>query len=223
VPGIRALLVEDEGASPPFLGSLASLVAGTVEVRSSEEIDGGAPSVFDEDLVVVGRTELTAEATSVLSSLHRRPCSAPVVVVAVRCDEPSRVGALIAGADDVLTVPFGTDEFVARAGALLRRAPRRRFGPLVADPLRRVAFLDGAPLALTAREFDILFVLMKHAGEVVSRREITAEIDRANRVTRRSNWIAVYINSLRRKLGKSAALIKTVRGAGFKLDLPPSS
>lgn len=142
-----------------------------------------------------------------------------VLVVSARDAVSDRVAGLNLGADDYLTKPFDLDELIARIHALGRRRsgrgqPEMRLGRLVVQPLRRQALLDGQPLSLAAREFDLLSVLIERPGTVLSREQLENRLyGWQDEVA--SNAVEVHLHHLRRKLG--AAWIKNVRGVGYKL------
>lgn len=155
--------------------------------------------------------------------------SAPVIVATARDDEGEMVRLLNAGADDYLVKPFSVAQIDARIRAVLRRTARPEareqaleVGGLRLDPIAREAALDGAPLDLTRKEFDLLQLLMQHAGEVVTKRTLLAEVWQqpwggADRT------VDVHLSWLRRKLGETAAqphYIVSVRGVGVKLVAP---
>jgi len=142
-----------------------------------------------------------------------------VLAVSARDAVSDRVTGLNLGADDYLTKPFDLDELVARIHALGRRRsgrgePEMRLGQLVVQPLKRQVLLDGKPVALAAREFDLLAVLMERPGAVLSREQLENRLyGWQDEVA--SNAVEVHLHHLRKKLG--AARIKNVRGVGYKL------
>lgn len=149
----------------------------------------------------------------------RSTTAVPVIVLTARDSERDRVRALDFGADDYLCKPFGFAELIARMRAVLRRTGRRpaviHHGSLAVDLGSRQVTLDGAPIQLTGKEFDILACLLSEAGRVVTRDEIFERVwDR--------HWygptrvLDVHLASLRRKLGVPA-LIETVHGRGLRV------
>ncbi len=143
----------------------------------------------------------------------------PVLVVSARDAVSDRVAGLNLGADDYLTKPFDLDELVARVHALARRGsgraqPELKFGRLTMRPLRREALLDNQPVALAAREYDLLLALMENPGTVLSREQLESRLYGWQEEVA-SNAVEVHVHHLRRKLG--AAWIKNVRGVGYKL------
>jgi DNA-binding response OmpR family regulator len=148
----------------------------------------------------------------------------PVVMLTARDEEVDRVTGLELGADDYVTKPFSPRELVARVRAVLRRAEpeneddRLVAGDVVLDRRSRVAEVDGAEVELTVREFDLLWHLAERPGVVVSRERI---LDRVWGLSfpGGTRTVDVHVGQLRRKLERPE-LIRTVRGAGYKLVAP---
>lgn len=153
----------------------------------------------------------------------------PVIVATARDDEDEIVRLLDAGADDYVIKPYSAAQIGARIRAMLRRGrpDDETGGPLVAgalviDPVAREAVFDGRPLELTRLEFDLLAYLAGRMGEVVSRRELLAEVWRQP-YGGGDKTIDVHLAWLRKKLGETAAeprYLHTVRGVGVKLVDP---
>ena len=161
----------------------------------------------------------------------RAVTQAPVLVATARDDEADIVVALERGADDYLVKPFGSAHFIARLKALLRRAtstakpPLMVIGELILDPAGHTAQLAGDTLDLAPREFDMLAYLAARAGEVVSKRELLAEVWHHS-YGGAEKTIDVHLSWLRRKLGETASaprFLHTVRGVGVKLVEPCDS
>jgi two-component system response regulator QseB len=159
----------------------------------------------------------------VLQWLRSQQHEVAVLVVSARDSVRDRVAGLNLGADDYLTKPFDLDELIARIHALGRRRsgrgePEMRLGRLVVQPLKRQVLLDGAPVLLAAREFDLLAVLIERPGTVLSREQLENRLyGWQDEVA--SNAVEVHLHHLRKKLG--AAWIKNVRGVGYKLVEAP--
>jgi DNA-binding response OmpR family regulator len=158
----------------------------------------------------------------------RRVSTVPIIVVTARADFPSRVHGLNLGADDYLVKPYNLAELVARIHAVTRRAagvppPResetgRVFGPVRLDAESRVVTVDGQPIALTRKEFDLLVLLARQPGVVYRREQIISEVWNTSwQGTGRT--LEVHVASLRHKLG-TPGLIETVRGIGYRLVSP---
>ena len=158
----------------------------------------------------------------VLARLRAAKITTPVLVLTARDALPDRIGGLDSGADDYVVKPADIGEIAARLRALVRRAagqPQERLqhGGVVLDPAARSVWLDGEPVTLAPREFDLLQVLMLRPGHVLTREQIEQhlygwgqEVD--------SNSVEVHIHHLRRKLRPD--LIQTVRGIGYGLAAP---
>ncbi len=147
----------------------------------------------------------------------------PILMLTALDTVSDRIAGLDAGADDYLTKPFAFDEMLARLRALTRRhgeaVTRLEVGSLVIDTARHRAQLGATELPLTAREFDFLVHLARHAGHVVSRPDLMAVVWEDARASY-SNIIDVYASRLRRKLESvpGGPSLTTVRGAGFVLE-----
>jgi DNA-binding response OmpR family regulator len=153
-----------------------------------------------------------------------------VIVATARDGEQAIIEALDLGADDFLRKPFGAAQLDARVRAVLRRglaAPENQpsaavVGGLRVDPVTREVTLDGAPLDLTPREFDLLHYLAERVGAVVTKRELIAEVWRQP-LGNADKTVDVHISWLRRKLGEDARApryLHTVRGVGIRLVAP---
>jgi DNA-binding response OmpR family regulator len=171
------------------------------------------------DLVLLDLGLPDVDGVTVCRRLRERSDVA-IIVVTARGEEPERVLALDAGADDYLVKPFGLAELLARIRAVLRRAARGdgevlRHGPLLVDVRTRKVSVSGHDVALTPKEFDILEYLASDPGRVMSRQEI---LDNAWD----AHWygptkvLDVHMAALRRKLD-APGLIETIYGRGFRL------
>jgi two-component system, OmpR family, copper resistance phosphate regulon response regulator CusR len=218
---VRILVVEDEAkvARAVQAGLAAEGFDVHVATTGTDGLNAARSREFGLvvlDLMLPGRSGL-----EILSAMRAAADSTPVLILTARDTVSDRVAGLDAGADDYLVKPFAFAELVARVRALLRRsdAPARlSIGGLEIDPLARRATRAGHPLALTAREFDLLEYLVRHQDQVVSRDQIAREVWREpSRGTPLDNVIDVHIMRLRRKVDADPLprLIQTVRGVGF--------
>ena len=160
---------------------------------------------------------------AVLKELRASRSLVPVLMITARDTLQDRVQGLDAGADDYLVKPFALAEVKARIRSLLRRQEARAsaelvHGVLVLDPVRHEVRLDGAPVAVTPREFALLRVLLARPGAVHSRTQLEQSLYGWSEAIE-SNVIEVIIHTLRRKLG--AAIIDNVRGVGWRIGAPP--
>jgi DNA-binding response OmpR family regulator len=161
--------------------------------------------------------------------MMRSVSDVPVIVATARRGEGEIIKLLNLGADDYVTKPFSAGHILARVNAVLRRnkpleqEPKElAVGGLVILPHKRQATLDGAPLRLTRREFDVLQYLAERAGRVVSRRELMTQVWQQAHIGEEQT-IDVHISWLRRKLGETAAqprFLVTVRGVGVMMVEP---
>jgi DNA-binding response OmpR family regulator len=147
----------------------------------------------------------------------------PIIMLTARGDEADRVLGLEIGADDYVAKPFSTRELVARMRAIGRRTgggrcPAVGLGPLVIDGRTRQASLDGVPLALTPKEYQLLCVLAADPGAVVDRRRILETVWEPN-FFGHTKTLDFHIATLRRKLG-DPRWIENRRGVGFRLTVP---
>lgn len=147
----------------------------------------------------------------------------PVMMLTAKSSEYDRVVGLDSGADDYMPKPFGMMELVSRVRALLRRAAKpaaedKLFtaGSLAVDVKRRVVTVDGEPVILTYKEFELLCYLLENRGVVLSRDQILTKIWDYN-YSGETRTVDVHIRTLRQKLGDAGALIETVRGVGYRL------
>ena len=147
----------------------------------------------------------------------------PVMMLTAKSSEYDRVVGLDSGADDYMPKPFGMMELVSRVRALLRRSAKpaaedKLFtaGSLAVDVKRRAVTVDGEPVILTYKEFELLCYLLENRGVVLSRDQILTKIWDYN-YSGETRTVDVHIRTLRQKLGDAGALIETVRGVGYRL------
>ncbi|MGI8680883.1 MAG: response regulator transcription factor [Mycobacteriales bacterium] len=217
--GVRVLVVEDDRSiAEQLVRGLGRVGCHVVAARTGAEAMNNA----DADLVLLDLGLPDIDGIQLCAQL-RAITDVPIIAVTARNEEPDRVTALDTGADDYVAKPFGFAELLARMRAVLRRTDRAedgvvRHGPLTVDLSGRRVEVAGEPVALTAKEFDILACLVADPAGVVSREEI---FDRAWD----EHWygptkvLDVHMAALRRKLG-DASLIETVYGRGFRLRAP---
>lgn len=223
----RILLVEDDAAIRASLSraleqqghAVATVSAG---MQALETVLSTAPDVVLLDLGLPDIDGLT-----VLGML-RGVSEVPVIVITARDDDPTIVRALDAGADDYVVKPFGTDHVAARIRALLRRGGVEadegpvRVGGLEINPATRQVTLDGDPVDLTRKEFDLLLALAGRNGQVVSKQTLLTEVWQ-QAYGGGDRTVDVHLSWLRRKLGETAAApryLHTVRGVGIRLAAP---
>lgn len=221
------LVIEDDaGIRSALVRSLTE--RGHAVVSTARGMDGLRQAVDEgPDLVLLDLGLPDVDGLQVLVML-RAVSDVPVIVITARDDDADVVRALDAGADDYVAKPFGVDQVEARLRAVLRRSSGGQaedpivVGGLSVDPRTRQVVLDGAPIELSRKEFDVLLMLAGRAGEVVSKRELLAEVWR-QAYGGGDRTVDVHLSWLRRKLGESAAeprYLHSVRGVGVALRAP---
>jgi DNA-binding response OmpR family regulator len=221
----RVLLAEDDPAISEPLARALRREGYEVDVRADGQAAlAGASENPDLMLLDLGLPHI--DGLEVCRRIRADGCTVPVLILTARADEVDLVVGLDAGADDYVTKPFRLAELLARVRALLRRHPTDADPASAASPVVRIdpdgrqAFFNEKELQLTAKEFDLLRVLVREQGKVVSREQLMREV-----------WDTVWFGStktldmhisvLRRKLGDDAAeprYIATVRGVGFRFE-----
>lgn len=176
--------------------------------------------VYDAMLLDLGLPR--REGLDVLRNLRKRGKTLPVLILTARDTVEDRVRGLDAGADDYLLKPFALDELLARLRALLRRAhgvaaTRICMGRLVFDSVKRHASVGETQLVLSAREVEVLEILLNHAGRVAAKEAIADRLSGWDEGVG-DNAVEVYIHRLRRKLEDSGVVIRTLRGLGYLLE-----
>ncbi len=219
-PGTRVLVVEDD----PSISRLLQLELEHREIVVRIEGNGlgalAALEPFRPDAVVLDILLPGMDGEHVLSRIRRADQHLPVIMLTARDAARDKIRNLNTGADDYLTKPFDIEELVARLGAVLRRiqpADVLRIGDLEVDAAAVTVHRGGVSVVLTAREFDLLHLLARNAGRVLSRDVI---LDRVwDSVDVDPNVVDVYIGYLRKKLDGAGRppSIRTVRGVGFTL------
>jgi DNA-binding response OmpR family regulator len=220
----RILIAEDEQRLASFLekGLRANGYATTVVS------DGGAASLMardeDFDLMILDIGLPGKDGFTVLREVRAASQRLPVVILTARDELEDKVTGLEQGGDDYVTKPFRFEELLARIAVRLRddrreASPVIRAGKLALDPRTRRVVVAGRDLELSAREYSMLEVLMRHPGQVMSREQLLAHVWGYD-FDPGSNVVDVYIGYLRKKLGAEA--IETVRGAGYRLVADPA-
>jgi two-component system phosphate regulon response regulator PhoB len=229
VPG-RVLVVEDE----PDIGALLAFHLereGFQVLRSRNGLDAlqqarsRPPDLVLLDLMLPG-----IDGLEVCRRLRQDPATAalPIVMLTAKGEEVDRVLGLELGADDYIVKPFSPKEVVARVRAVLRRSrlPVERetmaIGGLVIDVARHTVQVDGAPVPLTPKEFDLLRALAEARGRVLSRDVLLDRVwGYAAAGEIESRTVDVHVRRLRMKLGDAGRRIATVKGVGYRLDPEP--
>jgi DNA-binding response OmpR family regulator len=221
------LLIEDDGSIRSAI-TRALTDLGHVVTTSNTGMAGLEVAVdIAPDVVLLDLGLPDIEGLQVLAML-RAVSEVPVIIITARDDDADMVKALDGGADDYVVKPFGIEQVEARLRAVLRRSgPAVVEGPLVVgglsiDALTRQVSLDGQPLDLSRKEFDLLLALAQRPGEVVTKRELLADVWRQT-YGGGDRTVDVHLSWLRRKLGETAAkprYLHSVRGVGVRLSAP---
>jgi DNA-binding response OmpR family regulator len=212
------LVAEDDPAvAEPLIEGLRRNGFETEHVAYASQVIAAATSSSRIDVILLDLGLPDGDGLDVLREL-RRTSDIPVIIATARGDEADRIVGLELGADDYVVKPFSVRELAARvrAGARRRRAEATiEGGRVVVDRTRHLVTVDGAPVELTAKEFDLLAVLAEEPGRAVTRQELFSRVwDPV--------WIGtgktldVHVASLRKKRG-DPELIETVRGVGYRL------
>jgi DNA-binding response OmpR family regulator len=229
--GGRILFVEDETAiSEPFSRALEREGFEAV-IASTGERALTLAYQWEPDLVLLDLNLPDRDGRDVCREL-RRESDVPIVMLTARGTETDRIVGLELGADDYIVKPFSSAEVISRIRAVLRRTGARRakppliqIGGLEVDEGARSVTVDGASIALTRKEFDLLLELVRHPGEVVRREDLMSRVWDVNWFGS-TKTLDVHIRSLRKKLGDGRPdrrFIQTVRGVGFRFGAPEVS
>ncbi len=227
----RICIVDDE----PSIRRLVSVALRDEGYQTEEYSEGetllaalrhGLPDLIVLDWMMPGLDGL-----EVCRRLRQDPATrpVPVLMLTARGDENDRIAGLTVGADDYLSKPFSLKEMAARVKALIRRkeymaggSPVLRAGGLSVDTSARQVTLDGRTVELTAREFDLLTVLMRNQGQVLTREQLLDEIWGVG-YGGEARTVDVHIRYLRQKLereGEPSRYIHTLRGVGYRFSSP---
>jgi DNA-binding response OmpR family regulator len=220
----RIVLVEDDPTiSEPLTRALGR---EGYEVEWHGTGQGGVGAAASADLIILDLGLPDIDGVDVARRVRDRGLTVPILMLTARADEVDLVVGLDAGADDYVTKPFRLAELLARVRALLRRRTGSDpGGDLHAAGVRidvagHRAFLDDKELQLSSKEYDLLHVLVGHAGSVVSREQLMRDVWGAE-PNAPSKTLDMHVSWLRRKLGDDAAsprFITTVRGMGFRFE-----
>ncbi len=154
---------------------------------------------------------------------HEKESHAPVIIVSAKDSEFDKVRGLELGADDYVTKPFGMMELMARVKAVLRRIPVKQeeeavvtLGEICLDGKKRTVTVEGTPINLTYKEFELLQYLMRNKGIVLNREQLLSAIWDYDYFGG-TRTVDVHVQTLRQKLGSQKDMIETVRGVGYRL------
>lgn len=227
----RVLVVDDEPQIHRFLKP--ALIASGHEVECVED---GASAIrmaatWGPDLILLDLGLPDIDGKEVVRAV-RQWSTTPIIVLSARDRESEKIAALDLGADDYVNKPFGVGELLARLRAALRHAAHRdgeaatvATGGLVVDTVRRIVTRDGERVHLTPKEYDLLHVLARNVGKVVTQRMLTSAIWGAS-LTADPQYLRVLVSQLRQKIDAAPpapSLVETETGVGYRLrerDVP---
>ena len=217
-------LLEDDSA-------IRELVVYTLCSTGLEATGFAAPSEFYDameralpELLILDIMLPEEDGLSILRRLRASPRTEhlPVMMLTARSSEYDKVIGLDGGADDYIAKPFGVMEMIARVKALLRRSGGMEenmltCGNVTLDGEKRMVYVDGKTIELTYKEFELLKLLMKNHGIVISRDVIMERVWDSS-FEGESRTIDVHVRTLRQKLGDGGSIIKTIRNVGYMVD-----
>lgn len=226
---VRLLVVEDDPKLARVIARGLREEAYAVDVSGDGRDAIAQAAINSYDAIILDIMLPGADGLAVCKELRGRAIKTPILMLTARDAIADRIAGLDTGADDYLTKPFDFGELLARLRALLRRPEalqpaQMKVADLEIDSLARSVTRAGVPISLTSKEYALLELLTRHAGQVVSRADIVAHVwdDNHDPFT---NAVEVYVNRLRGKIDRDPwrPLIHTRRGAGYILtDTPPA-
>ncbi|MBU1435908.1 MAG: response regulator transcription factor [Gammaproteobacteria bacterium] len=220
---LQALIVEDDLAVQSFLQTLLQSQNFTVQTTSSGQQCLQLLCNQNVDLVLLDLGLADLDGQLVLQQL-RQWTAVPVIVISARGKEQDKIQALDSGANDYITKPFSAGELLARIRAALRQhqgsVQTLQFGDVEIDPIQRLILKNGTPLHLTKTEYDILLLLLKHAGSVLTHNQILRQVW-GEMYQGRPEYVRVHMATLRQKIEDNPAtpqFIKTEAGVGYRFS-----
>jgi two-component system KDP operon response regulator KdpE len=223
---LRVLVIDDE----PPIRKLLRMGLATQGYQTAEASNGKMALellVDGPDLVILDLGLPDVQGLELLRTIRERNDKVPIVVLSSRSDERAKVEALDLGADDYVTKPFGKDELLARMRAALRHQlqvhgerPIFRLGDLSVDLVRRIVRVRDEEVKLSPKEYDLLRVLVQHAGKVLTHRFLLSEL--WDPLTD-AQYLRVYVRQLRQKIEadpERPQYLLTETGIGYRLRAP---
>jgi two-component system, OmpR family, response regulator PhoP len=223
---MRILLVEDEAPLRETLAARLKRDGYAVDCAGDGEegLYMGREVPFDLAIIDLGLPKLSG--LDLVKRLREEGARFPILILTARSSWQDKVEGLKTGADDYLVKPFHVEELLARINALVRRAsgwtkPVLQCGPITLDTTAQTVSVDSQGVELTSYEYKVLEYLMLHAGELVSKSDLTEHIYQQD-FDRDSNVLEVFIGRLRKKLDPENTIkpIETVRGRGYRFAIP---
>jgi len=217
---MRVLVVEDELGLGEAVREHIAAAGHAVDWFTTIAAGEAALASVPYDLLLLDLALPDGRGLDLLKRMRQRGGTTPVIIITARDQVSDRIAGLNSGADDYLVKPFDLDELTARLNAIARRYtgnpnPVVRAGELEVDMTARRLTRAGVPVELTAREWGLLEVLLRHPGAIVQKNQLEEAIY-AFGAEVESNTVEVYISRMRKKLGRD--LIETVRGIGYRIS-----
>jgi two-component system KDP operon response regulator KdpE len=223
---LRLLVIDDE----PAIRKLLRMGLATQDYQVLEATNARTALqqiATKPDLVILDLGLPDLEGLDLLHQIRERDAAVPIVVLTSRDDEAAKVQALDSGADDYVTKPFGMNELFARIRAALRHRlqtqgekPIFRTGDLAVDLVRRIVKLGDTEVKLSPKEYDLLRLLVQHAGKVLTHKFLLSELWDA---TTDTQYLRVYVGHLRQKIEadpQRPQYLLTETGIGYRLKSP---
>jgi DNA-binding response OmpR family regulator len=218
---VQILVVEDDRRLAELIARRLRTEGHRTEIREDGRTGLERARAGDLDLAIVDWMLPELDGLALTRSLRAAGVGTPILMLTARDAVDDRVAGLRGGADDYLVKPFAFDELLARIDALTRRAGTSPSDVLVLDgvrldrPARRV-HVDDREVELTSKEFDLLACLLDHRGQVLTRAQLK-ELVWGFSFDAKTKVVDLYVHYLRRKLGPSGDIIRTVRGVGYSV------
>jgi two-component system, OmpR family, response regulator PhoP len=223
---MRLLIVEDEQAIRTQLAEFLADQGFAVDTAADGKEGLYYATEYDYDLAIIDIGLPLLDGIQLIKKARAAGKLYPVLILTARGNWQDKVEGLEAGADDYLVKPFHNQELRARLNALIRRAsghasPVLEFGPIALDTAAKSLSLNGQEIELTSYEYNTLEYLALHAGQVISKTQLTEHLYQQD-FERDSNVIEVFIGRLRKKIDPEGTLeaITTLRGRGYRFNLP---
>ena len=215
---------DDRGIRELMTYTLSASGYDALGLKDGKELDEALKNT-KPDLITLDIMLPNEDGISILKRLKNdgRYHDIPIIMASAKGEEYDKVIGLDLGADDYLAKPFGMMEMVSRIKAVLRRSEvtnkkqELRNGPIYLNNIKHIVNVDGEEIELTLKEYELLLLFMNNIGIVFTREHLLASIWDSNFVGE-SRTIDVHVGTLRNKLGKYGACIKTLRGVGYKME-----
>lgn len=215
---------DDRGIRELMTYTLSASGYDALGLKDGKELDEALKNT-KPDLITLDIMLPNEDGISILKRLKNdeRYHDIPIIMASAKGEEYDKVIGLDLGADDYLAKPFGMMEMVSRIKAVLRRSEATskkqelRNGPIYLNNIKHIVIVDGKEIELTLKEYELLLLFMNNIGIVFTREHLLASIWDSNFIGE-SRTIDVHVGTLRNKLGKYGACIKTLRGVGYKME-----